>query len=1423
MGLSLALPIGARAAVDGVRVAPAVGSTIRFTVDVPEPHLVLLPGSSGVNDLKIEGYSGIARAGETVMPQRIFVVGVPPDGEISVSANASGARRLDGALLATQPRVPHVATADDPDALLGRLGNLDRRTAVAGAPLVTLLDVSWLRDQRIARIAVSPASFDLASRAASVASQVEVEVRVSGARSLSSPADTTVASGPFEDVYRGLLVNDRQSRAWRAGRRAAVGGGAGVSGGAGLFGAQRAAAAQAVPDSSVYAGRGWVKIAIGHRGLYKVLWSQVRNTAVFRDTPTPALDSLRLFTWPGYPVLPEGNYCDSCDFREVALQVVDNGDGVFSNDADYVYFYALGPSDWGDIYDPSRPDTEFVNNPYETRNYYYLTIADSTRPVGGVPQRIATASGDIGDPTGTVTPSTFSERLHFEQDADYEPNATPVSNLPRIDVSGTRNALFWEKWFWQSITQGTAFTAAAFDLPGFTPGDAARVRLLYWGLTVVDGKSSGIRDHYLDVTVGGQAQPRQSWNDRDPVLLDVTLNTMQPAGNSVVSTVPRITDPNLIFDRNRLDQVGLAWYDVTYARRFEPVNDVISFSSPGGRDAVYDIGPFSGGSGLPPPAVFDVTDPLHPREILNVEWTVTPPTARVRFRQLETGPRRYLLLRDTAYGRPLATDIFDAPSSSYQNLRDPAFKADYLVIYFDGFRAAADELLRWRQQHLALDGVSAPYDTASVPISALYDQFSGGRTDPTAIRNFLRAAYANWGKVPTFVTFLGDGSYDFKNLRGLAAPGAPGSMLPSYEGGFDVLVAAQFATDDWLLNVDNPNVVVPDFLSGRIPAPDPDAAVRYVRDKLIPYESTAPRGLWRDQAMLIGDDDKQASQPDPIGWDHVRYSAQLDRFAIPHDLDRDYVYLHTYPDGPNYTKPGAKAEIVSRINEGVGVVNYVGHGSPFKIADESVFLDTDASAATNATRPTVFCAASCDVGKFNNPLVPSLGERLVLNPGGGAVAVVSATELAFSSQNASLNLTLFQQIYQRSAVSGRYYNPIAAGLLAAKTGSVNSSKYQVMGDAGVRLLLPHQTLVLQLLDADSNAVTSVKRGQVLRVRGDVLDRPGGALVPVNGTADFLVEESAPIDTVPGCTGQFCVTYPWRAASIFRGDAEVQGGHFDFRCVVPVDAVLGPRARVRGYLTGSDGAWDSDGAGQSAFGLAAGSIPTGDVSGPSITLSFPGGSTTVRGDASLRIDLSDPSGILITGNTPQNGVIVTLDENSTLRTDATASFRYATNSYQTGTATYPLGGLAPGPHRLTVSAADNLAGGITAAEHRSSTFIDFVVSDNPTLNVTRAILFPNPTRSGGAGGGGTFVIDVPGDPVNVLLRIYTVSGKLIRSLEFWNGLGQVQIPWDGLDSEGDPLANGTYLFTVHVNPRDADGSSSPSQTARAEGRLVVVRH
>ena len=86
-----------------------------------------------------------------------------------------------------------------------------------------------------------------------------------------------------------------------------------------------------------------------------------------------------------------------------------------------------------------------------------------------------------------------------------------------------------------------------------------------------------------------------------------------------------------------------------------------------------------------------------------------------------------------------------------------------------------------------------------------------------------------------------------------------------------------------------------------------------------------------------------------------------------------------------------------------------------------------------------------------------------------------------------------------------------------------------------------------------------------------------------------------------------------------------------------------------------------------------------------------------------------------------------------------------------------------------------------------------------------------------------MIDAPGDSVDVLLKVYTVAGRLIRILKSNGGLAQVQIPWDGLDAEGQPLARGVYLFKAQVFPHiPGTGSDRADAEEPIRGRRALAK-
>jgi hypothetical protein len=100
-----------------------------------------------------------------------------------------------------------------------------------------------------------------------------------------------------------------------------------------------------------------------------------------------------------------------------------------------------------------------------------------------------------------------------------------------------------------------------------------------------------------------------------------------------------------------------------------------------------------------------------------------------------------------------------------------------------------------------------------------------------------------------------------------------------------------------------------------------------------------------------------------------------------------------------------------------------------------------------------------------------------------------------------------------------------------------------------------------------------------------------------------------------------------------------------------------------------------------------------------------------------------------------------------------------------------------------------------------------------LQLENALAFPNPFDEDP---GTVFsFLAVSGAPVNVQLRIYTLTGRLIYSrTERQLFPGYHQLAWNGRDAEGETIANGIYVYRLLAD----NGTSHALQ----EGRLVKIR-
>ena len=95
-------------------------------------------------------------------------------------------------------------------------------------------------------------------------------------------------------------------------------------------------------------------------------------------------------------------------------------------------------------------------------------------------------------------------------------------------------------------------------------------------------------------------------------------------------------------------------------------------------------------------------------------------------------------------------------------------------------------------------------------------------------------------------------------------------------------------------------------------------------------------------------------------------------------------------------------------------------------------------------------------------------------------------------------------------------------------------------------------------------------------------------------------------------------------------------------------------------------------------------------------------------------------------------------------------------------------------------------------------------------------FPNPFRPGkGTGKGTDFAYYLTGGADKVSLKIYTLTGKLITTIDTLDAsISYNEYHFDGLDADGDPLANGVYIYKFTATK---DG-----ERAQKVGKIVVLK-
>lgn len=1313
------------------------------------------------------------RVGEPALPARILRVAVPFGSQVSVQVQAfGGARNIEG--------VPMPQPEPVMEEVLGvrRLAG-ERRVANPAAysrdrfepgVLGRLSRIYELRNQRVAEIELYPLQASPATGLMRAYSRIEVRVSWIGGEIHAAGAE----DGPFEAVYERSVLNYTVARSFRRERTPA-------------------AFPNPVTGSNFFAtSHGpWVRMHLTRQGMYQVTPADLQARAGLSAAELSAVDvsQLRVFTGAtaGLPERESGD-CDTCFLREVDCELTDaSGNPKSAGNfvvGDKVVFYATATQGFPEEFWPDTlgdsSTSEYLRNEFTDDNVYWITWGEGAWGASNPPHRMGRT------PSLDTPATTFAEapvRVHLESDNIYDPD----NFAPFLEPD-----FRWEKWFWEKYANAAngfaagqfRLPASAFALPGADSTRPAELMARLWGSRISF-------KHQVEISDRNGSLGTALWESYGR--LDFRRPFVPSENrNQFTLTVPATP--------GRSDVYYLAFLEVLYTRRLEAKDGRLFFRAPATSGSVgYELGGFSA-----------LRHVYAIRDFATVS-RVTGGSAG-GFGESLDGGRAYMVVEPDSILRPLRMERAFQGSPSY--LHDLRRGADDVIVSYDGFLPVAGQLADWRSQHLL--GIASPRVTVA-GVQSIYDEFSGGRFDPTAIRNFARYAFRNWsGPSLSYLTLLGDCSNDFKD-RSRRSPNGDGitNFVPMFESSYDSQLGVQYGTDDWFARLGPDQGMA--FAIGRIPAADLQQARLMVVDKTIAYEQNPEFGKWRRRVLLGADDQHTCQDRDDLGYLHTQQMARMSRLYFAPTVERRHAFMVDYDfssTGNSCYKPGAEHDFLEGLNQGALVSVYIGHGNPVTLATEKLFSTQDLGSLHNGRRLVWFLTASCTVGKVDSPDQDGLAESVFKLPGGGSVASLSATQEAIAYESVPMCDSVLAHVADLS--TGAIRSAIGVAVLAGKFNSadpVNNAKYVLQGDPALFLGLPKYGMEVTgpARVAQGGRVTAhvrVKRfdtGELVPLSGvdsvDVLEPPTIKLVRATGGADCRSADRNYDGYYYDCFEDS--TYEVPAGTIYRGTGTLRNGEGELSFYLPASSRRGPNTRIRAYAFGNVG----DAGGVFSFETVVGT-PDTTPDAPTLQVAFEGDPANIQAGTRVRITAHSPHGIYL-GTQATNSLYLVLDDGR--RIPLSPSFHYRADTDTEGTAEFVLPALDPGTHTLLVSGASNLATAVDKGRHRSQVTTRFAVSGGGSPDVQKVFNFPNPVRSGET----DLYFDFK-DEGQGTVRIYTVSGTRLRTLRASVSPGTNRVHWDLKDEAGDTVSNGTYVFQVEVkNPF--------GQVARALGKLVILRN
>ncbi len=1116
---------------------------------------------------------------------------------------------------------------------------------------------------------------------------------------------------------------------------------------------------------SVLASGDWFKIGVPSSGMYKLDRAALQAMGVNLQGLNPR--NLRLYG-NGGKMLPQANSAPRPDdLVENAIWVEGEQDGSFDAN-DYILFYGQGPHTWA--VNPAVGQTPFVHslNLYSDTTYYYLTVGSSA----GL--RVSQQNSQAGS---FPVISSYDERWFHEAD------------LRNMVNSGRE----WYGEEFNAFALQQSFPISATDLlPNST----------VWVTSAVMANSP--ESSSFAVQLNGSALGTHSISGRG------SFNYHPQGVNHVLHFSPNLTalgytnELRLSYTYqpgNSSSAAGyLNYYTIAAQRQLKLFGNQTSFRSLASLQ--NPVSTFQIAGVAADAQVWDVTDPLKPLRQLT-----TNTNGSALFSANSQQLREYIAFQGSAF--PAPTFITKVSNQNLHSLNLDG-KLDLVVIAPYGFIQQAQRLANHRRTRTGLQ-------VEVVPLSQIYEEFSSGKQDITAIRDFLKMLHERsrkQGDDLIQVVLLGDASFDPKNRLQQNT-----NFIPIYQSRQSLDPILSYSSDDYIGFLDDEEGEWSeidfslahrlDVGIGRLPVKNSSEADLLI-DKIIRYESDQTLGNWRKRLIFLADDGDTN--------EHLNDADYLAEFVersfsayLPQKLYLDLYPQISVPNGQR--SPETNQALRENIEKGALVTNYTGHGNALSLADEQILTISEIQSWKNANKLTFFLTATCEFGRYDDPRRNSGAETALFHPEGGAVGLLTTTRPVYSDGNRALNTNFFNYLF-KPLDNG---SMPTLGVLMNKTKNaslfgVNNRNFALLGDPSMKLAYPNLEVVLSKLNGKPFSAASsdtLKALSTIKLEGLVRTSQQQVASDFQGQVHITVyDKRASLTTLGDQNPKQQVMN--RNNVLYDGLASVKNGVFEVTLVVPKDInyQIGDGSI---HLYASSSTLDGHGATLVPVGGANPDVAA-DNTPPQLQLymndeSFVTGGITGN-DATLLAHLFDDNGINTAGAGIGHEITAILDENSSDPIILNEFYTADVDSYQSGKVRYALKNLSLGPHTLSLKAWDT-------HNNSSTTKIEFIVASSEKLALDHVYNIPNPFLSKT-----TFHFDHnrPGQELDILIQIFTVSGKLVKSLHgFGDGNTHFSdLTWDGRDENNDILAKGVYIYKVNVRSRQ-DGAS----TSRYE-KLVLLK-